>query len=58
MSIKGCREAYRETPNPAKVADDSLTNQDLLLRHSASTIVHARMAWEFLLDALDSDPRV
>ena len=29
-SIKGCRDAYRETPNPVRVADDSLTNEDLL----------------------------
>ena len=56
--IKGCRDAYRETPTPVRVADDSLTHEDLLLRHPASTIVRARMAWEFLLEALDSDPRV
>ena len=54
-SIKGRRDGYRETPNPVRVADDSLTNEDLLLRHPASTIVHGRMAWEFLLEALDSD---
>ena len=54
--IKRCRDAYRETPNPVRVADDSLTNEGLLLRHSTSTIVHARMAWEFLLEDLGSDP--
>ena len=42
--VKGCRNAYTETPNPVRVADDFLTNEDLLLRYSASTIVHARMA--------------
>ena len=55
-SIKGCRDAYRETLNPVNVAHDSLTNEDLLLRHSASTIVHAGIAWEFFLVALDSNP--
>ena len=55
-SIKGCRDAYTETPNPVRVADESLTNGDLLLRHLASTIVHARLALEFLLEALNSDP--
>ena len=55
-SKKGCRYAYGETPKPVRVADDSHTNEDLLVRHSASTIVHARMAWKFLREALDSDP--
>ena len=55
-SITGCRDPYRETPNPVRVANDSLTNEDFMLKHSASTIVHARMAWEFLPEALDSDP--
>ena len=43
-SIKVCREAYRETPNPVREVDDSRTNEDLLLRHSASTIMYARIA--------------
>ena len=52
----GCRDAYRETLNLVRVADDSLTHKCLPMRHSASTIVRARMACELLFEALDSDP--
>ena len=34
----GCRDAYRETLNLVRVADDSLTHKGLPMRHSASTI--------------------
>ena len=41
---KGARDAYRETSNRVLVADDVLTHDDLLLRHSVTAIARARMA--------------
>ena len=57
-SARGCHNAVGETDTPGMVGDDDVTHEELLSRHSVETVAAARLSYELLLDAIETDPPV